>query len=261
MKLLSKPLLRQEWARQPRRWQLVLLACELLIAVFVSWLTPRLSEPVLQFLHRVFKLGTLTDIVLLNDYLSFYMLGFWLVFFELLAILVIPAEEGYLSLFFSKPLTRRQYLFTRLLPVLLLAFGIELALIFGSAGAILLLNGRADFSWGRYLAGSGISLSLGLLMVMLAQLLLLRLKDTYSAIVAAFAYWLLPVLPSSLMMYRPDLFEAHPDLRWWIVFPANLIWLEDGATYLAWGLVPLLLLLAAGALGLSAALLERHELP
>lgn len=260
MKLISLPLLRQELSRQPKRWQLVLLVCNLFVACFVSWLTPRLSAPVLEFLHRVFEVDNLTDFVLLNDYLNVYMLFYWLVFFELLAILVIPSEEGYLSLFLSKPLTRRQYLLTRLLPVLGLALLLDFVLVLGSAGAILLLNGATDFYWSRYLAGMTLCLGLSLLMVLLVQALLLWLRDTYNAIIAGFAGLLVPILPSALLMYRPDLFEANPALRWWIVFPVNLIWLQDAVIPLALWLVPVLLLLSAGLVWLTSELMERQEL-
>ncbi|PKL74690.1 MAG: hypothetical protein CVV27_19195 [Candidatus Melainabacteria bacterium HGW-Melainabacteria-1] len=254
------PMLRLELARQPKRWQLVLLSCNLFVAVFVSWLTPKLSPSVLGFLGQIFKMDNLTEMVLLNDYLGFYMIVFWLIFFEVLAILVIPAEEGYLSIWLSKPLSRRRYLLTRLVPVLGVAVLLDLILILGSAVAVLTINGDSDFGWARFLAASSISLTLGVLMAMLTQGLLLWLRDTYNAMIVAFACWLLPILPSSLYMYRPDLFDANPLLRWLIVFPANLIWLKDDVILLALLLVPVLLLLSGGLIWLTAWQMERLEL-
>ncbi len=261
MKLYSAQLFAQDLRQFPKIWQLVLWACNLLVAIFVSWLTPKLSLSVQQFLSRVFELNSLTEIVLLNDYLSVYMLVYWLIFFALLPILVIPAEEGYLSLFLSKPLTRRQYLFSRLLPVLFSSLILSLLFILSCAGIIQILNGQADFVIQNYLASTAICLSLGLFMALLVQRLFLWLKDSYNAVLAGFFCLLLPVLPSSLLMYRPDLFEHFPALKLYVVFPANLIWLNHEVISLAYWLVPILLMLSIALIWQTASILEHRDTP
>lgn len=253
------PLLRQELAQQPRRWQLVLWLAEAGTAWLSAALIPQLAPEVLAFLGRALLLPTPADVARLGAYVGCYAFAFWLVAFELLRILVIPAEEGYLGLFWSKPLTRGQYLLARLLPVWGSGAGLLLALMLVSAGASAWLSIGSTpvaFSWGGFLTGAGISAGLGWAMALLAALGFVRLRETSAAVAMAFVCWLLPVLPASLLIYRPELFVDRPWLRAWIAFPANLVWLHDGVLGLAWLAMPLLGLLAMLLLGLLMRSLE-----
>jgi len=253
-------LMQLEFQNQPKRWQGILVGFNLLTAFLVSFILPRMPENVFAFLARFFKMNNQTEMILLNDYLGLYVVVFWVAFFEYLNIFVIPAEEGYLQLLLSKPLTKRQYLLSKLFPALSSALGWGLFLMAGTGLGIALINGLNDFQLGNYLVISGICVTLALLMGFLTLFLLFWFKDTYNAILIGFSVWLIPILPSALYMYRPDIFVAIPWLRWLLVFPANLIWLGDQSKILALWLIPVLGLLSIGLVLLSAAMWESQDI-
>ncbi len=260
MNLLMNRMMQLEFQKQPKRWQGILVSFNLLTAFLVSFILPQMPENIFAFLARFFKMNNQTEMILLNDYLGLYVVVFWVAFFEYLRIFVIPAEEGYLQILLSKPLTKRQYLLNTLIPALSSALGWGLFLMAGTGLGIALINGLNDFKLGNYLAISGICVALGLLMGLLSLFLLLWFKDTYNAILIGFAIWLIPILPSALFMYRPDVFVAKPWLSWLLVFPANLIWLGDQSWLLALWLIPILGLISTGLVLLTAAVWESQDL-
>jgi hypothetical protein len=79
------------------------------------------------------------------------------------------------------------------------------------------------------------------MLLALLNLAFLFSSETYYATLLAFILFALVVLPGSIFMYRPDVFQGHAALRDLIVFPCNLLWRSESLPKIT----PALLLSAA----------------
>jgi hypothetical protein len=193
-----------------------------LLGVLLALWLPHWPETTYQFFVRVFHLNNWSEIVLMNDYCGLFVVIYWVGIFKLLRVYVVPKEERYLELLLSKPLSRRDYLLARLIPI------ISSTIVAGSAAAA--VQGLCAAALGlaveprSFSVTVGVIVSLSACLIGLVNLLILYTNDSYTALLIAFLPLMVTLLPGITFMYRPDVFELAPALRDILVFPLNLIW-------------------------------------
>jgi hypothetical protein len=228
-----------------------------LMGLLVALWLPHFPESVYQFFIRVFYLKNWSEIVLANNYCGLLVMIYWIGVFKLLRVYVVPKEERYLELLLSKPLSRRDYLFARLIPI------VSSTLVIGSSAAV--VHGLVAAALGlivepkSFASTAGVILALSVCLILLVNLLILFTSDSYTALLVAFVPLMVTILPGMIFMYRPDVFEATPALRDLVVFPMNLIWYPDFTAHWGGAIAVGLLLVATVLVLLAGRLLERKD--
>lgn len=250
-------MLRAELARAFGRRHAVAAACMALMGTVLAVWLPRSPESVYRFFQRVFELAGWPEIAVANDMAGLFFFVYWIGVFDVLTIYIQPLEERRLDLFLSKPLTRAEYLWAKLVPILLtlvaiFAIGVLVHwLALGTAGLAYPLR--------AFVGANFVLLAWTICLVSFANLAVMSARDTYTALLVAFVPMLASILPSTTYMYRPDIFTAAPHLRALLVFPLNLVW--DPAFSASWGfaLGALFLGLSTGLVVAAARRLEKQD--
>ena len=232
---------RQEARGAFRLHHLVVLAVGLIGPVVTSFLLPSMPESIHRFFKKVFVLNNWTEVILMNDFLGLFSALFWVGVIDLLRVYVLPKEEGYLELLFSKPLGRTEYLFAKVLPAFGVVAGLGAIMTLFLPLKIALINGTADLHLVGVVCAGVVTTMLVLTLLALLNLVFLFARETYYAVLLAFFIFALVVLPIGLFMYRPDVFQDRPVVRHLTVFPGNLLWLNEGLP----GITPIIALAAA----------------
>jgi hypothetical protein len=232
------------------------VAASLLGLLLALWL-PHWPETIYQFFLRVFYLRNWSEIVLANDYCGLFVLIYWVGIFKLLRVYMVPKEERYLELLLSKPLSRRDYLLARLIPIIFstIAAGSGAGAIHGLCAAALGL----DVEPRSFSVTVGVIVALSVCLIGLVNLLILFTNDSYTALLVAFLPMMITFFPGITFMYRPDVFEAAPALRDILVFPLNLIWYPGFARQWGAAIAVGFLLVATGLVLVAGSLLERKD--
>jgi ABC-2 family transporter protein len=244
-------------ALQPRHVAIagLLVGMGVLLAL---WL-PLFPETMYRFFTRVFRLDGWSDVVLVNSFTGLLFFLYWLGVVDVLRVYVQPYEEQYLDLLLAKPITRREYLLARIVPLLvvLLAIGVVAA----GAQRVAMIAVGLPLDLAAYAGAVAILLALTLCLVALANLLLVGVRDSFTALVVAFVPFMVVMMPGVAFIYRPDVYDAVPILPHLLLLPANLLWHDDAVT--RWGpLVVLALLVATLALvALAGERLARRDAP
>ncbi len=258
------PLLRYRLleARHCLGWiPLVCLLTGIVITVLTVALIPRLPPAVNAFMERAFLIQGLGAVILLNAYIGIYLLVFFCGATGLMRALVEPRETRSLEMLLGKPLSRRAFLGARVTPLLFAsaAVGVVMSLTLGLA--VRPFTGpHASVSVPGAL-GSGLALT-ALAVVLLAVLVLplLRVRDSLQGLFVASVLWLVPVAPTAVLLYRPDLYEGRERLRELIALGPNLVWFDPVMPRVG----AAALLVAAGAcwglLALGARVFEHTDL-
>src|SRR5262249_40858587 len=168
-----------------------------------------------------------------------------------------PFEEGYLAILLSKPLTRRAYMAAKLLPILLVM--IVIAVVTAAVHWLALPVAGLAYEPSGYAAAPAVIVGWTVCMVALVNVLILRARDTFSALLIPFIPAIVSMFPRLIYMYRPDVFADVLALRATVVFPMNLVWYPEVAIH--WGppLATLLLCLAVALTALASWLMERWD--
>jgi hypothetical protein len=182
-----------------------------------------------------------TEVILFNDLVTLFSALFWVGVIDLLRVYVLPKEEGYLELLLSKPLGRTEYLLAKVLPTFGVVAGLGVVLLLFLPLKIALINGTDDLQLISVVSAGIVIITLALTLLALLNLVFLFARETYYAVLLAFAVYALTIMPIALFMYRPDLFQDRSALRNLLVFPSNLLWVSDGLP----GIAPLLVLAGA----------------
>lgn len=214
------PYMRAELRRAVRPRHVALLALGVGVAVLDAVITPLVPALALDFLRTSLRLSSMADLILVNDYLGLYFLVYFAGAFELLRVYVGPAESRELDLYLAKPIGRAHFVAARSVPALAstVALGAGLTL----ANALTLRLWLGDVALAPIVA-AGVVITAGCLALLaVLDLLFLRLREVEHAVLLAFVVGVAPLLPTSALIYRPDLFEAGiPPL---VGFPASLLW-------------------------------------
>ena len=244
-----------EWdqAKRPDHLYAVLYTGSL--AILTALALPHMPNVIPRFFQRALQVGTWADIALLNLYAAAYVIALLVGSIDLLRVWVLPKEEGYLSLFLSKPITPVAYLRARFLPILVnsaFVAAASLAIVGLSVWHIIGPFDRSQFLW-----SCAIIIGLVLFLVCLLNYLFLYVRESYYGLVIAIVAWTLTLVPGSLYVYRPDLFSLT--MRDF-VFPANLLWYGNPIVSNAPGVLALLGVGCVGLYGLAVMRIRRAAL-
>jgi ABC-type Na+ efflux pump permease subunit len=252
-------MLRAELARAFGWRHAVVIVCMALMGVVLAVWLPTLPESVFRFFRRVFQLPSWPEIAVANDMAGLFFFVYWIGVFDVLAIYVQPLEERRLDLVLSKPLTRAEYLWAKLVPIVLVVVALFLI---GALAHCLALQAAGLAYPLRALGGANFALlAWTILLVCLINLIVLSVRDTYTALLVAFVPMLVTILPGTIYMYRPDIFESVPRVRDLVVFPLNLVWFQAFSANWGFLLGTLFLALAAGLVAAAGWTLEKHDVP
>ncbi|QRK06331.1 hypothetical protein JQX13_40525 [Archangium violaceum] len=249
-------------ARHAVGWvPLLSLFVGIILVVLTAALIPRLPTAVNAFMERAFLIRGLGAVILLNEYIGIYFLAFFCGATGLMRALVEPRENRSLELLLSKPISRGAFLVARVGPVLLASTVVGVAMSLATALLVRPFTGDgATVSVAGALGSGLVFTALAVLLLSVLVVPLLRVRDALQGFLIAFVLWLVPVLPSAVLLYRPDLFDGRERLRELIVLGANFIWFDASMPLL--GVIALAAAFVAswGALVLGARVFERTEL-
>jgi hypothetical protein len=220
------------------------------------WL-PMFPESVLRFFQRAFALPGWSEIVFANAVTGLFFFIYWLGVFDALAVYVLPYEERTLDLLLSKPVSRRRYMLMRLAPVV--AIMVVIGTVAGLVCWLAMRTVSLHYAPAAFFGATAATIAWTVLLVAIVNLLVLNVRDSFSAAVFAFVPMFLAILPSMIFMYRPDLLEPVPALKDGLVFPMNLVWHPDIAAQYGPFIAAALLALACLAASLAGTVLERRD--
>jgi hypothetical protein len=239
-----------------RRHAVALVGLSLMGVILAFWM-PTLPDSMYRFFARVMGIEGWPAIVVANDFTGLFFFVYWLGVFDVLTIYVVPLEERYLDVLLSKPLTRRTYMTAKLLPILLVTTAI--GVITATVHWLALPAAGLDYDPSAYAGAAAVIIAWTVCLIGLVNLLMLRARDTHSALLIAFIPAIASMFPGMIYIYRPDVFAGVPAVRDVVVFPMNLLWYPEVA--LQWGLplAALLLCLAIGFTALAGWSIERRD--
>jgi hypothetical protein len=234
---------RHEVCSAIRHYHVIILVSYMAGSVGLSFLFPSMPEAIYRFFKKVFAMNNWTEIILINDFTGIFFILFWVGVIDLLRVYVLPKEEGYLELLLAKPLSRGQYLFANVLPAFGVIAGMGIVLSLFVPLKIALINGTADLHPAGVVCAGIVTTALVLSLLALLNLVFLFARETYFAVLMAFVMFTLVVLPGSIFIYRPDVFQGHATLRDLIIFPGNLLWFSESLPKIT----PIILITAVAA--------------
>lgn len=236
---------------------LLMLACLILMGIVLAAWLPMFPESVLRFFQRVFALPAWPEIVFANALAAIFFFIYWLAVFDVLGIYVLPYEEGTLDLILSKPISRRTYVMARLAPI------VAATILLGTMAAVACWAAMSaaglSYPFGPFLGATAATLAWTVLLIAVVNLLILGVRDSFSAAAVAFVPMFLAILPSMVFMYRPDLLESAPGLKDVAVFPMNLVWFPDVAERHGWSIAAAMLSFGCLAAMFAGAVLEHRD--
>ncbi|MEO8083210.1 MAG: hypothetical protein ABI780_05260 [Ardenticatenales bacterium] len=246
-----------EAGRTPRRLDGAVAIGAVVVVLATHALMARLPAGLIHFLEQAFRIKGLASVIVANDLLAAYFATFFVGLIGVLEATVGAREANRLEIVLAKPVRARVLLAARSAPVLLAAAVVGAVVSLAVAVSI-----RAYLVPGDPLTTSA-SLGSCLFMVALALLclavllpLFVRMRDGFHALLAAIILWLIPLMPTAVFIYRPDVFDGHPGLADWIVMP-SLLW--HGAAVAWFGPAALVgaALVCAAMVAVAGAVLER----
>lgn len=241
--------LEAEHAIRPAHLTMLVLLC--LTGVLVAWWLPMWPQSIYEFFHAILHLDGWPEIVLSNNYTGFIFFLYWFGLIDVLRIYVLPLEGGYLDLLLSKPVPRSSYMLARIIPSF--AVIVLVGIISAVVHAVAMMAFGLDLDVGAYAGTIAAILGGVLLLLAVANILLLFVRDSFAALLIGFAVFMTSFTPSIVYLYRPDAYEGAPFLADLLFFPINLLWHPDWATRLGpviglcGAATALILALAAGA--------------
>jgi hypothetical protein len=249
------PYVRAELRLALRVRHLGLLLLGVAIAVVDAVLTPRLPGLALDFLRSSLRLGSMADLILVNDYLGLYMIVLFAGAFELMRVYVGPAEARELDLYLAKPIGRAHFIAARSAPALLATLVVGAGISIANAVTLRLWLG--DVALVPILAAGVMITAFVLVQLAALNLTYLWLREVEHAVLLAFALAIAPLLSTSVLIYRPDLF-AGVELNMMSAFPASLLWHGGVSLGVALGALGFALVFTALLVGIAARRLDRR---
>jgi hypothetical protein len=255
MSRILSPYVRAELRLALRPRHLGLLLFGVGIAVLDAELTPRFPAFALEFMRSSLRLETMADLILINDYLALYMIVLFAGAFELMRVHVGPAEARELDLYLAKPISRAHFIAARSAPALLVSVALGAGV--SVANAVTLQLWLGDVALAPILAISVAITAFVLVQLALLNLAYLWLREVEHAVLLAFAVAIAPLLTTSALIYRPDVFVGRESALF-AAFPASLMWHGGVSLGTALALLAGALVLAAALVALAARRLDRR---
>jgi len=249
-------------ARHALGWlPVVSLLVGIAIVVFTAMFMPLFPTPVITFMERAFLIRGMGAVILVNEYVGIYLMAFFGGAAGLMRALVEPRENRSLEMLLSKPISRRAFLMARVGPILLTSAGVGgvLSLVLGFV--IWPFTGEGSNVSVAGAIGAGLiftALAVLLLCVLVIPLLLVR--DAFQGLLIAFGMWILPMFPTAVLLYRPDVYEGRDRLRDLLVLGPNFLWYDASVPLLTALALAMAFVGSWGALALGTRVFERAEL-
>ncbi len=255
MSRILSPYVRAELRLALRPRHLGLLLFGVGIAVLDAELTPRFPAFALEFMRSSLRLETMADLILINDCLALYVIVLFAGAFELMRVHVGPAEARELDLYLAKPISRAHFIAARSAPALLVSVALGVGV--SVANAVTLQLWLGDVALAPILAISVAITAFVLVQLALLNLAYLWLREVEHAVLLAFAVAIAPLLTTSALIYRPDVFVGRESALF-AAFPASLMWHGGVSLGTALALLAGALVLAAALVALAARRLDRR---
>lgn len=253
------PYVRAEAAAAPRRAALGVTLAAIGGLVLSHAVIPRMPELAIGLLQQGFRLRTLGGVMLFNDVVAVYFAAFYVGLAGLVDGLVVAREQHRLELLLSKPVTPAGFLVARTGSVLLTSVAVGVAVTL-----VMLVALTAHFGDGAEISATG-ALGAGLFvtaiaLVQLAALesLLVRQRESFFALLAGSGVWLATVMPSAVLLYRPDLLDPRPWLAN-VLTVSSLVWHDTQLTWLGPCALVLAVPCAVACVGVAGRILTRTD--
>ncbi|KYG01882.1 hypothetical protein BE21_55620 [Sorangium cellulosum] len=248
-----------EARRAPRRTSLVAAIAGALVVLGTHALLVRMPAQLIRFMEQAFGIEGMAAVLLINDLLATYFVAYFVALAGLVDATVTAREEHRLEILLAKPIRARVLLAARTAPSLLAGAGAGVAVAACTALAVAPYIEANDMVSAAGALGGGLAL-VALALALLSALLplLVRMRDSFHALLVASAVWIAPLLPTAAFMYRPDAFEAREGLRNAIVL-ASLLWNDAASAWLGPVALAIAVPLAALAIAAAGVLLERAD--
>ncbi len=247
-----------EARRSARRTPVVVAVAGILSVLLSHALIPRLPPRAIGFMEEGMRLHGVGEVLLANDIVAIYFASFFVGISGLSEVLISAREEGRLELLLAKPVKGSTFLWARAMPALAASLAVGLAV---STATAFLVSGPA-FRRVTFAGAMGAGLfvtALALVDLALLAIVFVRMRDGFSGLLIGAALWTAGVMPSAVLIYRPDFFSSHPGLADATVV-SSLVWHADVVRWLGPSVLLLAFPLVALALRIAARRLERGDL-
>ena len=249
----------REWRYAPRRAPVIMVIVGVGCVLFNHLILPLFPARVLEFMRRGFQLEDMAGVLAFNDLMGVYVPTFFVGLGSSLGVVLSAREEHRLELLLAKPVRPGDFVAARTLPVLAstVAVGASTSVAAAIATAV---HGGVGTSIGPVGAlGGGLALTaLAVVLIAAIQIPFVRLRDPFTGLLLACGLWLATLIPTAVLLYRPDAYAEREALANSIVM-SSLLWHEATMVWLG----PLALLAAIPIAALLAraagALLERSD--
>ncbi|MCY1061927.1 hypothetical protein [Nannocystis sp. SCPEA4] len=233
-------LARLEWRLASRRAALVVAGLGIVMVALTHVVIPRLPPRAIELMRLGFWLDDLAGVLVLNDLMAVYFPAFFVGLAGSLGVVLLAREEHRLEILLAKPIRAGDFVAARSLPAL--AATLLVGLVTSLAAAVALVAhgdvGGSVTPAGTF--GGGLFLTaVALLLVAALQVVFVRLRDPFVGLLVACLVWLGTCIPSAVLLYRPDVYQANPGLADALTV-ASLLWHDATAAWLG----PLALVLA-----------------
>lgn len=251
--------LRREWRYAPRRGPVVLALVGIVGIVFDHLVLPLFPPRVIDFMMRGFRLEDLGGVIVLNDLMAVYFPTFFVGLASSLGVVLTARDEHRLELLLAKPIRAADFVAARALPVLAWTAIVGAAISCASAIAVALHSGVGTSTTPAGAFGAGLTLTaLAIVTLAALQIAFVRVRDPLSGLLFACGAWLATMIPTAVLLYRPDVYDGREALADAIVLP-SLLWHPTTAAWLG----PVALAVATVLAGLLArvagSVLERTD--
>lgn len=193
---------------------------------------PHFPDAAIGLLLQGFRLRTLGGVMLFNDVVAIYFAAFYVGLAGLVEGLVVAREQHRLELLLAKPVTPQGFLAARtgtvLLTSVLVGVAVTLAMLVALAGHF---GDGAEISILGALGAGLFVTAIALVQLAALESLLVRMRESFFALLAGSAVWLATVMPSAVLLYRPDLLDPRPWLADAITV-SSLVWHGAQLTWL-----------------------------
>ncbi|WP_438026745.1 hypothetical protein [Sorangium sp. So ce233] len=243
----------------PLRTSLVAAIAGVLVVLGSHALIVRLPAQVIRFMEQGFRVEGMAAVLLLNDLLATYFTAYFVALAGVVNATVTAREEHRLELLLAKPVRPRVLLAARTAPSLLAGAGAGVVVAVATALAVAPYIEARDVISAAGALGAGlflVALAIAILSALLP--LLVRMRDSFLALLVASGAWIAPLMPTAAFIYRPDAFEAHEGIREAIVL-ASLLWSDATSTWLGPAALAIAIPLAVISIAASGVLLERTD--
>jgi ABC-type transport system involved in multi-copper enzyme maturation permease subunit len=249
----------REWRHNPQRAPAVPALVGVACVLFNHLVLPLFPERVIEFMKHGFRLEDMAGVLALNDLMGVYFPTFFVGLASSLGVVLIAREEHRLELLLAKPVRARDFVTARVLPVLAWTAAVGVSISAACAIAVAMHAGVGTSVSPAGALGSGLFLTaLAVVLIAALQIPFVRIRDPFMGLLLASGLWFCTLIPTAVLLYRPDAYEGRAAVANSLVLP-SLLW-HDAS--LAW-LGPLLLVaalpIAAWFARAAGAMLERAD--